>query len=184
MTTRLHFCHQSIHGLSHLALDAVRLGPGVYTSQWTLERTIGNLGEEIKQPSNPYVNLVNCGLRRSQISALHALLPDLEPDTPVLPRGSVDLGNGYVLLRARDATGTVLDGEPTTVIRAFLVTESEHGELPLGWHPHYIRWACLRLPNLQIAHCAWKEMARMSSAERVRRSRNIKVRCDTLLVSC
>ena len=184
MTTRLHFCRQSIHGLSHLAPDAVRLGPGVYTSQWTLERTIGNLGEEIKQPSNPYANLANCGLRRSQISALHALLPDLEPDTPVLPRGSVDLGNGYVLLRARDATGTVLDGEPATAIRAFLVTESEHGELPLGWHPRYIRWAHLRLPNLQIARCAWKETARMSSAERVRRSRNIKVRCDTLLVSC
>ena len=59
---QLHFCCQSIHGLSHLAPDTVRLGPGVYTSQWTLERTIRNLGEEIKQPSNPYVNPANCGL--------------------------------------------------------------------------------------------------------------------------
>ena len=59
---RLHFCRQSIHGLSHLVPDTVHLGPGVYTSQWTLERTIRNLGEEIKQPSNPYVNLANCGL--------------------------------------------------------------------------------------------------------------------------
>jgi hypothetical protein len=37
MTTRLHFCQQSIHGLSHLAPDTVCLGPGVYSSQWTLE---------------------------------------------------------------------------------------------------------------------------------------------------
>jgi hypothetical protein len=62
MVTRLHFCRQSIHGLSHLALDAICLGPGAYSSQWTLEHTIGNLGEEIKQPSNPYANLANCGL--------------------------------------------------------------------------------------------------------------------------
>ena len=121
----------------------MRLGPGVYSSQWTLERTIGNLGEEIKQPSNPYANLANCGLRCSQISALHTLLPDLEPDAFVLPRGAVDLSNGYVLLRARDVTATVLDGEPVNAIQAFLVSKSEHGDLPIGWHPRYICWARL-----------------------------------------
>ena len=36
----LHFCWQSIHGLSHLAQDTIRLGLGVYLSQWTLEQTI------------------------------------------------------------------------------------------------------------------------------------------------
>jgi hypothetical protein len=60
---RLHFCRQSIHTLSHLPSDTVRLGPGVYSSQWTLERTIGNLGEELRQPSKPYANLANQGLR-------------------------------------------------------------------------------------------------------------------------
>ena len=85
MTMWLHFCQQSVHGLSHLAPDTVHLGPGVYSSQWTLERMIGNLGEEMKQPFNPYANLANCGLRHSQISALHAILPDLEPDAPHLP---------------------------------------------------------------------------------------------------
>ena len=65
---------------------------------------------------HPYANLVNCGLQHSQISALHTLLPDLEPDTPVLPCGSVDLGNSYVLLRAQDTTGTVLNREPTNAI--------------------------------------------------------------------
>ena len=98
-----------------------------------------------------------------------------------MPRGAVDLSNGYILLRAQDATATVLDGEPAIAIRAFLVSELEHGDLPIGWHPRYIHWACLRLPNLQIARCAWKETARMSAAERVRQSRNVKVRCYTLL---
>ena len=116
MMTRLHFCWQSIHGLSHLASDTVHLGPGVYSSQWTLEWTIGNLGKEIKQPSNPCANLANCSLHHSQISALHALLPDLELDTFVLPCGAVNLSNGYVLLRAWDATATVLNGEPANAI--------------------------------------------------------------------
>ena len=113
----LHFCWQSVHGLSHLAPDTVRLGPGVYSSQWTLERTIGNLGEEMKQPSNPYANLANCSLRRSQISVLHAILPNSEPDAPRLPQGAVDLGDGYVLLRARDATSITFDGERAAALR-------------------------------------------------------------------
>jgi hypothetical protein len=85
MVSRLHFCRQSIHGLSHLAQDVAHLGPGVYSSQWTLECTIGNLGQEIKQPSKPYTNLANCGLHRSQLAALHMIFPDLAPDNPGLP---------------------------------------------------------------------------------------------------
>jgi hypothetical protein len=46
-TDRLHFVRQSIHALTHLALEVVRLGPLICSSQWTMERTIGNLGEEI-----------------------------------------------------------------------------------------------------------------------------------------
>ena len=43
-----------------------------------MERTIGNLGEEIRQPSNPFANLSQRGLRRSQVNALKAMIPDLE----------------------------------------------------------------------------------------------------------
>jgi hypothetical protein len=85
MVSWLHFCQQSIHGLSHLTQGIACLGPGVYSSQWTLEHTIGNLGQEIKQPSKPYVNLANCGLCCSQLAALHVILPDLVPDNPGLP---------------------------------------------------------------------------------------------------
>ena len=79
--SHLYFCWQSVYGLSHLAPDVARLGPGIYFSQWTLEQTIGNLGQEIKQLSNPYANLGNCGLQRSQFSALHAIIPGLASDT-------------------------------------------------------------------------------------------------------
>ncbi|KAF8265599.1 hypothetical protein EI94DRAFT_1541907, partial [Lactarius quietus] len=146
MTTQLHFCRWSIHvthRLSHLAPDTVHLRLGGYSSQWTLERTIGNLGEEIKQPSKPYANLANCGLRCSQLSALHAVMLDLAPNTPALPQGAIKLGDGYVLLRAQDKNGTVFEGEYIGAIHTFLLSELEHRELPMNWQPRYIRWACL-----------------------------------------
>ncbi|KAG6894973.1 hypothetical protein C0992_003711, partial [Termitomyces sp. T32_za158] len=54
---RIHMARQSIHGLSHLASEAIRVGPGITYSQWTMERTIGNLMEELKQHSDPYKHL-------------------------------------------------------------------------------------------------------------------------------
>ncbi|KAF8262842.1 hypothetical protein EI94DRAFT_1704460 [Lactarius quietus] len=115
--------YKSIHGLSHLAQDVACLGPGAYSSQWTLEHTISNLGQEIKQPLNLYANLVNCSPHHSQLSALHMILPDLEPDNPILPQGAVDLGNGYILLRARDETSVRFYDECADAIHAFLVVE-------------------------------------------------------------
>lgn len=149
----------------------------MYSSQWTLERTIGNLGEELRQPSKPYANLANRGLRRSQVLALKAMLPDLAPDTPSLPRGAVDLGDGYILLRARDKTRVTLRGKQAVALHAFMDSESQLTDrrLPDDWEPKCIRWARLRLPNLQIARCAWKETEHSLGAERIRRSRNVKV---------
>ncbi|KAF8262840.1 hypothetical protein EI94DRAFT_1704458 [Lactarius quietus] len=182
MVSQLHFCRQSVHGLSHLAQD-VHLGPGAYSSQWTLECTISNLGQEIKQPSNPYANLANCGLCRSQLSALHTILPDLEPDDPILPRGAVDLGDGYILLRAWDETGVRFYGKHADAICAFLVMELGQGALPVDWVPKYIHWAQLRLPNLQIACCAWKENSRKTAVALLHHSRNVKVIEVTLIQS-
>jgi hypothetical protein len=69
----------SIHTLCHMAPEAIRVGPGACSSQWTVERTIGNLGEEIKQHSNLFANLAQRALRRSQTNALKAMVPDLDP---------------------------------------------------------------------------------------------------------
>ena len=177
MVSHLHFCRQSFHGLSHLAPDVARLGPGVYSSQWTLEHTIGNLGQEIKQPSKSYANLVNCGLHRSQLLALHAMLPDLALDAQGLPRGAVDLGDGFVLLRAQDESCITLNRDHADVIHAFLLSELG---VPIDWVPRYIQWARLCLPNMQITRCMWKEPSCMSSAECVRCSHNVKVSCIVL----
>jgi hypothetical protein len=94
-----------VHSLVHLPREVLRLGPPVCSSQWTLERTIGNLGKEIKQHSNPFANLSQRGIRHARVNALKALIPDLEPDRMEkkdLPRGSKDLGEGFVLLHARE----------------------------------------------------------------------------------
>ena len=149
-----------------------------------MERTIGNLGEEIKQPSNPYANLAKCGLRHSQTAALHAMLPELvvtTPDSPILPRGAIDIRDGYALLCARDKSAVILEGEEARAIHTFMGNNLEQSDLPADRQPRIIQWACLQLPNLQVARCAWKETACVSAAERVRRSCNVKVSSLTVL---
>jgi hypothetical protein len=90
----------------HLLREVVHLGPPICLSQWTLECTIGNLGEEIKQHSNPFANLSQRGIRHAQVNALKAMIPDLDLDRSTmgdLPHGSKDLGNSYILLHAHEA---------------------------------------------------------------------------------
>jgi hypothetical protein len=175
MVSRLHFCRQSIHGLSHLAQDVACLGPSIYSSQWTLEHTISNLGQEIKQPLKPYANLANCGLQHSQLAALHAILPDLAPDDPVLPRGAVDLRGSYILLRVWDRSAVSFDGEHADTICIFLVEELGQDGIAADWEPRYMQWARLHLLNMQIARCAWKETSHTCSAQSICCSCNMKV---------
>ena len=105
LPTRVHFVWPCIHSLVHLPREVTRIGPPICSSQWTLECTIGNLGEEIKQHSNPFANLSQCGIRRARVNALKAMIPDLDTNGNVneyLPQGSKDIGHGYLLLRARE----------------------------------------------------------------------------------
>ena len=67
-----------------------------------MEQTIGNLGQEIRQPSNPFANLSQRALQRCQVNALKAMIPDLEKSAPTVPQGGKDLSGGYILLRAKD----------------------------------------------------------------------------------
>lgn len=61
-TDCLHFVWQSIHTVTHLAPEVLHIGPPACSSQWMMERTIGNLGQEVWQPSNFYANLSQWGL--------------------------------------------------------------------------------------------------------------------------
>jgi hypothetical protein len=40
----IHFVCQSIHLLTHIALETIRVGPLACYTQWTLETAISNLG--------------------------------------------------------------------------------------------------------------------------------------------
>ena len=173
-TDRLHFVCQSIHALTHLALEVIRLGPLICSSQWTMERTIGNLVEEIRSHLHPYANLLQRGLERCQINALKAMFPDLEePENPI-PRGAKDLGNGFVLLRARDGTARHITDAECQVLKCYL-RDTRGIDTPQDWSPKISRWARLRLPNGQVARSAWKEKLR--PLEKVRMARNVMVRC-------
>jgi hypothetical protein len=63
MPERIHFVRQSVHQMTHLGPEAIHIGPAALYSQWTIERTIGNLGQEIKSHSQPYANLAERALR-------------------------------------------------------------------------------------------------------------------------
>jgi len=63
-----------------------------------MERTIGNLGEEIQLHSDLYANLSQRILECTQANALYALAPDLFHTIDNLPAGAYDVGEHYLLL--------------------------------------------------------------------------------------
>lgn len=170
MPERIHFIRQSVHLLLHCAAEVVRMGPHAYRAQWTLERVIGYMGQEIRQPSQPYANLSQRGLRQAQLNALKAMIPDLEPGQENMPYGSEDIDDGYVLLRKRDREPRYITSA-AQLIRNYLINVL--GINHVEAHVKICRWARLRLPNGQIARSAWKEQAMTRSS--VRMARNVKV---------
>lgn len=169
---RLHFVRPSIHTPSHMASETARVGPGIIYSQWVLERTIGNLGEEIKQHSNAFANLSERALRRCQVNALKAMIPDLEPPENPFPRGSRDLGNGYVLLTAMDSASRAVNNVEASAFRRYLASIGQTRDE--NWVPHITRWSRVRLPNGQVARSNWKES--LKPLYKLRSARNVKVR--------
>ena len=80
---RLHFVRPAVHQVIHLIPEAFQKGPPICYAQWTMERTIGNLGQQIRQPSKPYANLACEGVQHCQVSALLSIMPEL--NTPPIP---------------------------------------------------------------------------------------------------
>ncbi|EIW81874.1 hypothetical protein CONPUDRAFT_152775 [Coniophora puteana RWD-64-598 SS2] len=162
---RLHFVRHIIHQLTHYASEVYAKGPPIIYAQWTMERTIGNLGREIRQPSHIYENLSREALRRCQVNALKLLIPELDPsESPPTPRVCEDLGDGFMLLHTKSRYDTVPQGVFYNAITRYL------GE---GLDPRRCyRWGRLKLPNGQVAHSAWRE--RLRTVEDTRISRNVK----------
>ena len=173
LATRIHFVRPCLHSLAHLPREVVRIGPPVCSSQWTLERTIGNLGEEMKQHSNPFANLSQRGIRQARVNALKAMIPDLDVNGAIenhLPPGCKDIGEGYLLLRAREEEARPLRDCEAKALCNYL-------NVPPGPDTTKIlvrRWAKLRIPTGQNCYSAWKELER--PLEKRRTARNVKVR--------
>ncbi|ETW75713.1 hypothetical protein HETIRDRAFT_422383 [Heterobasidion irregulare TC 32-1] len=177
-TSRLHFCRQSIHALSHLARQVTRCGPPGYTTQYTMERMIGDLGSELKQHSNPYANLSQRGVRRAQVNALKTMLPDLERNVKEFPRGAHPVGDNFVLLRAKDSCARPVLPCEALVIKGYFReaggiyhTEGEGAEA--AWIPMVQQWARLCLPNGQAIRSLWKES--LKALNEVQIARNVKI---------
>jgi len=99
---RIHFVCQSIHALTHYGNEVKTKDPLICASQWTMERTIGNLTEELQQHHHCYTNLTQRAIRHARGNALKAMFPALNPHPEsknvTSPRGSIDIGEGYLLL--------------------------------------------------------------------------------------
>ncbi|KIL54643.1 hypothetical protein M378DRAFT_92149 [Amanita muscaria Koide BX008] len=98
---RLHFVRPCVHAIAHGARETVRCGLLNLLAQWALENTIGNIKHEVHLYSNPFINLAEHGVLRAQVNALKAIIPSLDPQ-PKPRRGSLNIGNGYMLLCAYD----------------------------------------------------------------------------------
>jgi hypothetical protein len=164
---RLHFVRQCVHSVTHLGR---LVGPPSLSAQWTMERVIGIFGSLIKQPSNPFANLTEQAKKVAEINSLVAIWPELEPKTSD-PHGSIDIGQGYLLLGPKDEKPYDLPQVEQDALETFYSSIPNHGSTP----PKSIyRWGRLRIPTEQVARSYWKEEVR--SSRRARTDRNLKVR--------
>ncbi|KAI0704476.1 hypothetical protein C8T65DRAFT_578151 [Cerioporus squamosus] len=172
---RLHFCRHSIHLLTHIVPECIRLGPAWLNSQWPLETAIGNLTREIGSHRFPHANLSERCTRRCQICALYNIYPELtEPDR--LPKDAVVLGDGYALLAwARDTAARKLprEGPEAAALDAYL--RANNIPVPEHWNPAVWKWARLLLPNGQIARTGFRECKGERRGKPVHRARMVKV---------
>ena len=166
---RLHFIRQCVHSLTHLARETHRLGPLWLSSQWTMERVIGYLGSLLRQPSNPFRNLVAQTKRVVHTNALVAMWPDFEK-VKGNPQGSKDLGDNYLLLGPKDTNPYHLLPTERAAIGEFSSRYPVAEDV--DWDSVY-RWGRLGIPTEQVARSRWKELERCSDMART--DRNVKV---------
>jgi len=176
---RLHFVRQSIHSLTHLGPETHRLGPLSLSAQWTMERMIGILGSLIKQPSNAFANLTEQAKKMANVNALLAMWPQIE-QVPDDPRGSINLGGGYLLLRPRDDKPYILSSIEQAALTSYCATLPE-SEPPIGRSVY--RWGRLKIPNGQPARSYWKEIERSSKLARTDRMLKVRFNFDIRILA-
>ncbi|KAI0632548.1 hypothetical protein C8Q77DRAFT_1059032 [Trametes polyzona] len=172
---RIHFVRPCIHTLWHAPDEIVRRGSLICCTQCTMERLIGDLVAELKQPSNPYQNLSQRAVRRCQVNALKAMIPSLdrsEIQRYSLPRGAEDLGDGFALLRALDSCMRSIPSHEAAAFYDFLQSAEPASVLDMSRETYSLKvrkWARLKLPNGLVARSAWKECDKPLSKLRLAR---------------
>ncbi len=174
----LHLVRPVVHLYWHCPDQIVWHGSLVCRSQYTMERTIGDLGSRIKQPSNPYANLSQIAARRWQENGMKALMPQFDRSRPLdyKPRGCVNLGDKFVLMWALEQKSQgCTPAEASAFYDYFLATHPDlvAGQFRGTFTYKFRRWARLRLPSYQIARCAWKEQEK--PLKHLRMARCVKV---------
>ncbi len=149
-----------MHALAHICPGTTRTGPYAIHTQWGMERMIGDIGAQIHQPSNPYANLAQCGLRRCQVNTIRAIIPTLGEPHSQIPCGAAQLGNGYIFLTASERYAHKI---PDVDAKALLNLSQAFGaqvDDAWLWKPKVAIWAQLQLPNGQIARSYWAKQTK------------------------
>ncbi|VDC03551.1 unnamed protein product [Peniophora sp. CBMAI 1063] len=167
MRSRIHFCRHSVHQLPHLGPLTTACGPLCLVSQWAMERMIGDLGRELRQPGNPFANLTKRAVVRAQVNNLKSMIPNIEPVKPDIPRGAEYRDDGYVLLRKRDTCARAVSEAEAVAIRNYYRLSG--GQCGDDWKPRVMKWARLRLPDKSEARSAWTEKKKALSEVRMAR---------------
>ena len=143
---QLHFVRQCVHSLVHLGPKTTRLGPPSLSAQWTMERVIGVFGSLLRQPSKLFSNLREQARQVAEINAVVTMWPEIETQRGEL-QGSLNLGQGYILLGPKDTKPYVLSPAKQTALIDF------YSSLP---NPENIRrrsiyrWGRLEIPIGQV----------------------------------
>ncbi|SJL09586.1 uncharacterized protein ARMOST_12966 [Armillaria ostoyae] len=174
---RLHFIRQSVHMLTHIGPETVRVGPLACYAQWVMETIIGNLGEEIRQDLDPYANISQRAILRAQMNCIRFQIPDIQLTPPTgkdsLPKHAKPVdGTGYLLLPRRQETLIdVSDLEADAIMDLWQQNQWPNAE---RWPRCVKRWGRLRLPNGQVARSFWMEK-RAGIRRNLRNTRNVKI---------
>jgi hypothetical protein len=174
---RLSFCRQSMHNMSHGAPEITRIGPLPLLGQWALERTIGDLGRQVRNFLGPkmYTNFAHIGWRQVQINSIYNMFPELAPQEDTIGASDIDLGHDYGLFRrGSDPIRRSVTHSEGAAISAYFAAHDMGQIFPDPLTIRIARWARLRLPNGQIVRSLWKEQDAADESQ-IRRARNMKV---------
>ena len=134
-----------------------------------MECVIGYLGSLLQQPSNIFQNLAAQTKCVAHTNAFFAMWLDLQK-AKGNPRGSKDLGNGYLLLGPKDVTLHQTSPAEQAALDAFF---SGHPDAEDINQQSVYWWGYLKIPTEQITRSQWKEVERCSDMAQT--DRNVKV---------